>query len=114
MAERCHWANKVCFVFDLLMFNGGVTPLFPQSDHVRQALDALLAAYPGALASHDDKVLIWRDGTVMRVSEGAQEKTFSEHLRTASIVDQFRIPYPRGPLENPPAVNADPGRFRNT
>jgi hypothetical protein len=34
-------------------------------------------------------------------------------LRHASIIDQFRIPYPRGPLEKPPAVDADPGRFRN-
>ena len=49
----------------------------------------------------------------MPVSDGAESKTFPELLRHASIVDQFRIPYPRGPLEKPPAVDADPGRFRN-
>jgi D-alanyl-D-alanine carboxypeptidase len=78
------------------------------------ALDALVAAYPSALASHDGKSLRWRDGTVMLVSDGAESKTFSELLQHASIVDMFRIPYPRGPLEKPPAVDADPGRFRNT
>ena len=50
----------------------------------------------------------------MPVSDGADSKTFPELLRHASIIDQFRIPYPRGPLEKPPAVDADPGRFRNT
>ena len=44
---------------------------------------------------------------------GADDKTFPELLRHASIIDQFRIPYPRGPLARPPAVDADPGRFRN-
>ena len=35
-------------------------------------------------------------------------------MRHASIADQFRIPYPRGLLEKPQAVDVDPGRFRNT
>ena len=34
-------------------------------------------------------------------------------MRHASIADQLRIPYPRGPIDKPPAVDADPGRFRN-
>jgi len=59
-------------------------------------------------------VLRWRDGTVMPVSDGTASKPFEELLRHASIADQFRIPYPRGPLETPPAVDIDPGRFRNT
>jgi hypothetical protein len=82
-------------------------------DQVRAALDALVAAYPNALAGHDANSLRWSDGTVMPAS-GAENKTFSELLQHASIVDQFRIPYPRGPLEKPPAVDIDPGRFRNT
>jgi D-alanyl-D-alanine carboxypeptidase len=95
------------------MLAGG-TSLLAQVDQVRLALDALVAAYPDALAVQDDKTLRWRDGTIMPVSDGAAAKTFSELLRRASIVDQFRIPYPRGPLQKPPAVDADPGRFRNT
>ena len=49
----------------------------------------------------------------MPLSEGDKDKTFAEMLRHASIADQLRIPYPRGPLDKPPAVDADPGRFRN-
>src|SRR5208337_110893 len=41
-------------------------------------------------------------------------KTFPELLRRASIIDQFHVPYPLGPLKKPPAIDADPGRFRNT
>ncbi len=103
----------VCFVAGLTMLAGG-TSLLAQDDQVRLALDNLVAAYPDALAGHDDKVLRWRDGTVMPLSDGAAGKTFPELLRHASIVDQLGIPYPRGALAKPPSVNADPGRFRNT
>ena len=113
MLVACNFAARACFVFGLAILAGG-TPLLAQDDQVRLALDKLLAAYPNALAGHDAKALRWRDGTVMPVSDEADSKTFSELLRYASIIDQFRIPYPRGPLEKPPAVDADPGRFRNT
>jgi len=83
-------------------------------DKVGAALDALVAAYPNALVGHDANNLRWRDGTVMPASPSAESKSFTELLQHASIVDQFRIPYPRGPLERPPDVDADPGRFRNT
>jgi D-alanyl-D-alanine carboxypeptidase len=105
--------TKVCLVIGLAMLVGG-TPLRAQDDQLRTALDNLVAAYPNALAGHDDKVLRWRDGTVMPVSDGTENKLFQELLRHAAVADQFRIPYPRGPLEKPPAVDADPGRFRNT
>jgi hypothetical protein len=88
-------------------------PLLAQGDPVQSGLDALVAAYPDALAGHDDKVLRWRDGTIMPVSDSAASKTFPQLLRHASIADQFRIPYPRGPLATPPAADADPARFRN-
>ena len=90
-----------------------VAPLLAQ-DSASSALDALVAAYPNALAGHDANALRWRDGTVMPLSDGAESKTFAELLGHASIIDQFRIPYPRGPLKKPPAVDVDPGRFRNT
>jgi hypothetical protein len=77
-------------------------------------LDALVRAYPDFLASHDGKVLIWKDGTRMPVSDGRSDKTFEEKLRRASILDQFSIPYVKGPLATPPAPEQDPGRFRNT
>jgi len=88
-------------------------PIFAQDDKARPVLDTLVAAYPDALAGHDDRALRWRDGTIMPVSDAAESKSFAQLLRRASILDQFRIPYPRGPLAKPPEVNADPGRFRN-
>ncbi|MFN3657198.1 MAG: M15 family metallopeptidase [Pseudolabrys sp.] len=78
-----------------------------------EALDALVAAYPDALAGHDGKSIRWKDGTVMPASDGMPNKTFDQLLRNASILDQFRLPYRRGRLAQPPAVNDDPGRFRN-
>jgi hypothetical protein len=104
--------TRVCLVTIALL--ASAFPVFAQDDQARLALDNLVAAYPSVLAGHDGKVLRWRDGTVMPVSDGVESKTFPELLRHASIIDQFRIPYPRGPLEKPPAVDADPGRFRDT
>src|ERR1700732_2037531 len=104
--------TKICFVVGLALFGGG-TALFAQDDQLRTALDNLVAAYPNALAGHDDKVLRWRDGTVMPLSDGTDNKPFQERLRPAATADQFRIPYPHGPLEKPPPVDADPGRFRS-
>jgi D-alanyl-D-alanine carboxypeptidase-like protein len=92
----------------------GGTAVLAEDDPVGLALDRLVAAYPNALEGHDGRVLRWRDGTVMPVSDGAESNTFAERLRHASIIDQFRIPYPHGPLEKPPGVDADAGRFRNT
>lgn len=85
-----------------------------QTDRIAHALDALVAAYPVALAGHDATALRWRDGTTMPVSDGNERRSLDELLRHASIADQFRIPYPPGPLNEPPAIDSDPGRFRNT
>jgi hypothetical protein len=106
-------ATTLCLAAGIVMLVGGAL-VFAQDDLARLALDALVAAYPDVLAGHDAEVLRWRDGTVMPVSDGAENKTFQELLRHASIIDQIRIPYPRGPLDKPPAVDADPGRFRDT
>jgi D-alanyl-D-alanine carboxypeptidase len=77
------------------------------------ALDALVRAYPDSLLAHDGKVLIWKDGTRMSVSDGRADKSFDEKLRQASILDQLSIPYVKGPLASPPALQDDPGRIRN-
>lgn len=78
-----------------------------------EALDALVAAYPDALASHDGERIVWRDGASMPASDGKADKPFLELLKNASILDQFKVDYPRGRLKAPPALNVDPGRFRN-
>jgi hypothetical protein len=112
-AVRIHAVLFGLLLIVAIVLSAAGTSLFAQDDQLRPALDNLVAAYPNALAGHDAKVLRWRDGTIMPVSDGADNKTFPELLRHASIIDQFRVPYPRGPLEQPPAVDADPGRFRD-
>jgi hypothetical protein len=105
--------KKLCLVAALALL-AGATPLFSQDDAVRRALDGLVAAYPDELAGQDGNKLRWRDGTVMPVADADDAgKTFAQRLRHASIADQLRIPYPRGAMVKPPAVDADPGRFRN-
>ncbi len=77
-----------------------------------EALAALVAAYPDALTKYEGRALYWRDGTVTRIDPD-ERKSFEQMLRGASLLDQMRLPYPRGTLETPPTVNDDPGRFRN-
>jgi len=77
------------------------------------SVDALVRAYPDFLLSHDDHVLIWKDGTRMPLSDGRTDKSFEEKLRHASILDQLSLPYPKGPLQKPPGPQEDPGRLRN-
>ncbi|MGA3302993.1 MAG: M15 family metallopeptidase [Methylovirgula sp.] len=79
----------------------------------KAALDRLVRAYPDQLATHDDRVVVWRDGTTMPVSDGMPDKSFDERLRNASLLDQLLLPYPKGPLAIPPSLQDDPGRFRN-
>jgi D-alanyl-D-alanine carboxypeptidase len=104
--------TRVFLVAGLALLSAAA-PLPAQDDRINAAFDSLVAAYPNELAGHDAKTLRWRDGTVMPASDGIEGKTFAELLQHASIIDQFRIPYPREPLEKPPAIDADPGRFRN-
>lgn len=78
-----------------------------------EVLDRLVAAYPEALARHDGEHVIWKDGTVMPVSDGIAGKSFDQLLKNASILDQMKLTYPLGHLATPPAVDDDPGRFRN-
>ncbi|QPF84335.1 M15 family metallopeptidase [Bradyrhizobium genosp. L] len=89
--------------------------LLPLSAHAQsrsELLDRLVRAYPDALSGHDDTTITWRDGTVMPVDDGLADKPFEQLLRNASILDQMRLAYPAG-ASAPPAVNVDPGRFRN-
>ena len=106
------------FIPILAMSLAGATLVFAQEPvaHAPDShdLDALVAAYPDKLAGHDDKMLRWRDGSAIPLSDDNPHKSFAELLRNASILDQLRLPYPRGPLKEPPAVDSDPGRFRNT
>jgi hypothetical protein len=78
-----------------------------------EALDHLVAAYPDALMRHDGEHVYWRDGSVMAVSDGVKNKSFEQRLKSASILDQMALPYHVGHPSAAPAMNDDPGRFRN-
>ena len=60
-------------------------------------------------------MLRWRDGTVMPVSDGAENKPFRGAIaaRRPSPIS-FAFPIRAARSAKPPAVDADPGRFRNT
>lgn len=89
--------------------------LLASAAQVRGAsLDDLVRAYHDQLAGHDDTDLIWRDGTRQKLSDGQPDKSFDEKLRSASILDQLSLVYPKGPLKKPPELEDDPGRFRNS
>jgi hypothetical protein len=88
-------------------------PGLAASQSATATLDALVQAYPDNIARHDGNAIYWRDGTRMPASDAKPQKSFDALLRDASIIDQFRLPYPRGRLAQPPARNDDPGRFRN-
>jgi D-alanyl-D-alanine carboxypeptidase len=79
----------------------------------REALDALIRAYPDFLAGYDATDLIWRDGTRMPLSDGLTAKSFDDMLRHGSILDQIRLPYPAGVLPAAAGPLDDPGRVRN-
>jgi hypothetical protein len=116
---RSRSLRRALIVVILLM--GAPTGAHAMSDD--EALSALVAAYPHVLLRHDGRSLFWRDGTVMPVhddreakdkeKEKEQETSFDDLLRHASVLDQFRQPYPRGYIDLPPGPNRDPGRFRN-
>jgi hypothetical protein len=76
-------------------------------------LEVLAKAYPGFINGHDRTNIFWRDGTKMSAVDQADDKSFDQLLKHASIVDQFKQSYPRGRLSQAPAFNSDPGRFRN-
>jgi hypothetical protein len=72
---------------------------------------ALLRAYPDRIVSFDGSALVMRDGTRVPISDGLPDKTDAQMIRAGSILDQMRLPYPRGPVAGAP--EDDPGRVRN-
>jgi hypothetical protein len=104
--------KRIPFAAAAVLLCLALAPLRLQAETAAQSLDRLVRAYPEQLSGHDDKAIFWRDGTIMPADDGIGTKSFEELLRNASILDQLRLPYPRGASE-PPQLNDDPGRFRN-
>jgi D-alanyl-D-alanine carboxypeptidase-like protein len=95
-------------IASIAILHSGAAQAFSENE----AMAALVAAYPDALLKYEGRALHWRDGTITEAPPD-EIKSFDQTLRGASLLDQLRIPYPRGTLEAPPPVNEDPGRFRN-
>ena len=80
----------------------------------RRRLDHLVASYPDHLQAVADDALLWRDGARMAIGAGRPERPFEVMLRSATIADQLRQAYERGPPQGPPPRDHSPGRLRNT
>lgn len=76
-------------------------------------LDTLVMSYPDKIARRDGNTLIFRDGKRMDAGVSDPLKPFDQLLRNASVLDQFRLAYPRGTDIAAPAKDFDPGRFRD-
>jgi hypothetical protein len=87
--------------------------LLPRAARADALQARLVAAYPDRLLRADGNAILWRDGTAMPWSDGRLTKSFDEKLADPSLADQMSLPYRPGTPLMAPAVNDDPGRFRN-
>lgn len=78
-----------------------------------EKLRLLVEAYPQSLEKVDDDRLFFRDGgPPMAVDDGTVKDHFGK-IASGDIEDSLSQLYPPGACEQPPAVNADPGRIRS-
>lgn len=71
----------------------------------------LILKYPSITALKDN-TLFFKDGSTLPYDD-KKEKTFDEKLQNADVEDHFSQTYPAFAPINAPALNDDPGRFRN-
>ena len=76
-------------------------------------MQALIRAYPAALAGLDINAIIWKDGTRTLFDDGTPSKPIETLLASPDLKDMFHWPYPWGRPGAPPLRNNDPGRVRN-
>lgn len=104
MTRHCtDWAVRSSAAFALLI--AGVAHADP--------LDTLVSAYPDKIARRDGNTIVFHDGGRMDAGIVNPHKRFDRLLRDASVLDQFRLAYPRGADIASPPKDFDPGRFRN-
>jgi len=87
----------------------GAAAAFAATDLKQQLVDA----YPDFLARADGNMIVWRDGSRLVWDDGIAGKSFDQKLADATLADQMSLRYSCGPSAVMPAVNEDPGRFRN-
>jgi len=76
-------------------------------------MDALVRAYPAALAGHDGAAIVWKDGARTPLDDGKGTKSLDLLFSDPDLKDMFHWPYPRGAMQAPPGRDVDPGRIRN-
>jgi hypothetical protein len=76
-------------------------------------LQALAAAYPEKITGIEANAIVFRDGTRVDAGSADPNKPMAALLREATILDQLRLPYPKGAPIMAPHKDFDPGRFRN-
>jgi hypothetical protein len=104
MTRRCTgWAARSSAALVLLLAGGAHADL----------LDLLVTSYPDRIARRDGNMLVFRDGARLGAGTADRRSSFEQLLRDASVLDQFRLAYPRGVDIAPPPKDFDPGRFRN-
>lgn len=91
-------------------------PVLPVASAASQPSDTerlrqLVDAYPDYLARLDGPAIDWRDGTHMPTGLGEPERPFEMMLRDASLADQVRQAYLKGPLDGPPSRDHSPAGF---
>ena len=85
----------------------GATP----ADIVPQ-LKRMSEVYSEFIEKFDEKDVILRDGTRIKISDGRTDKSFDDLLNNPDFGDMFVFAYPIGTKPSPPAQDFDPGRIR--
>lgn len=73
----------------------------------------LAQAYPAVVTSVTGNTVVFADGFRIEVGISDPAEPFEEVLKHASVRDMFRLSYPAGAPISVPAMDFDPGRFRN-
>src|SRR6516165_4491560 len=96
----------------LTLLASGICLAVRAAEQPASVVAALLEAYPGFLDRVDGNVLVWKDGTRMRIDDGKGDKPFEAMLDDPDIKDMFAMTYPAGDKGLAPELNFDPGRIR--
>lgn len=118
MAVGARMSQLTRFVAYTLLVSAGMSrlPAIAQpatTPNSQEKLAILTAAYPDMLVPGQGNDVIFKTGMRLPFDDGRGQKDFAALLSRPDIEDMFAMPYPRGQVAHPPALNADPGRIRN-
>lgn len=97
-------------IFSLGIFFSSLACLSAYAENVDPS--KYIKAYPDFISGLQDNHLIWKDGTQMPIKMTMEPQSFEQALESPDLYTQLSIPYPVGPLKQPPKPGEDPGRIR--